>query len=113
MSKPESWGAIQRRWGAAVSDYTVEQTKDLIREIVDVEDDFALFSLLIVLKFRFDCPDLVFELLDEINTLKDRAAPKHEFAAWGERARSSLRRYIGDEPSIPLLRLNFLGRSQA
>ena len=33
MLKSETWGAMQRRWGSIVADYTVEQTKQLIRNI--------------------------------------------------------------------------------
>ena len=61
-------------------------------------DGLAIWSLLIALKFRFDCPDFPFDLLDEIHALQDRKAPEDEFATWGKLARSLLRQYIGEEP---------------
>jgi hypothetical protein len=57
---------MQRRWGSIVAGYTVEQVKDLICEVTSADDDFATYSLLLILKYRWDCPDPVFDLLDDI-----------------------------------------------
>jgi hypothetical protein len=95
--KPKTWGDIQRKWGAIVAEYTVDQVKDLIRLVVDHEKPFFTYSLLLTLKYRFDCPDPVFDLLDEIWALQKQKAPKDEFEAWDRHARSVLRQLIGDE----------------
>ena len=96
---------MQRRWGSIVAEYTVEQTKDLIRSVIAAEEPFYTYSLLLTLKYRWDCPDPVFDLLDDILALQTRTAPEGEFATWGKRARSVLRQLIGDEPkSDELLR---------
>ena len=101
--KAETWGAIQRKWGSIVADYTLEQTKDLIRSIIEAEEGFATYltySVLIVLKFRWDCPDLVFPLLDEVHAMQaDSGISEAEYDDWVQRAQAALRRYIGDEPA--------------
>ena len=105
MPKSETWGAMQRRWGSIVADYSVEQTKDLIRSVIQHKKPFDTYSLLLTLKYRWDCPDPVFDLLDEIWALQSRKAPEDEFAVWGNRACRVLRQLIGDEPkSAEMLR---------
>ena len=105
MPKSETWGAMQRRWGSIVAGYSVEQTKDLIRTVIEAKEPFYTYSLLLILKYRWDCPDPVFDLLDEIWALQKRHASPQEFATWGKRARSVLCQVIGDEPkSAELLR---------
>ena len=105
MPKPETWGAMQRRWGSIVAAYTVEQVKDLICEVTSADDDFATYSLLLTLKYRWDCPDPVFDLLYEIWALQKQHTSPEEIVAWGKRARTVLRQLIGDEPkSAELLR---------
>jgi hypothetical protein len=100
-----TWGEIQRKWGSIVAEYTVEQTKELIRLTVDRKEPFYTYSLLLVLKYRWDCPDPVFDLLEEIWALQKRHASREEIEAWGSRACSVLRQVIGDEPkSEELLR---------
>ena len=112
MPKTETWGAIQRKWGSIVADYTVEQTKDLIRNVIDHEEPFYTYSLLLILKYRWDCPDPVFDLLDDIWALQKQHAEKDEIEGWDRRACSVLRQLIGDEaksaellrpPSSPLI----------
>ncbi len=101
----KTWGDIQRKWGGIVSEYTVEQVKELIRSVIVREEPFYTYSLLLTLKYRWDCPDPVFDLLDEIRDLQKRKAPEDAFDPWGARARSILRQLIGDEPmSEELLR---------
>jgi hypothetical protein len=104
MPKPET-GAMQRRWGSIVAAYTVEQTKDLMRSVIAADEPLYTYSLLLTSKCRWDCPDPVFDLLDEIRPLQDRKAADKDFSRWGTRARSLLRQLTGDEPrSEELLR---------
>ena len=112
MTKTETWGAMQRKWGSIVADYTVEQTKDLIRNVIDHEEPFCTYSLLLILKYRWDCPDPVFDLLDDIWALQKQHAEQDEIEGWDRRARSVLRQLIGGEaksaellrpPSSPLI----------
>ena len=98
MPKAETWGAMQRRWGSIVANYTVEQTKELIRSVLEADEPFYTYSLLLTLKYRWDCPDPVFDLLDDIWALQKQHAEKDEFETWGRRGRSTLRQLIGDEP---------------
>ncbi len=101
----QTLGEFHRRWGSIVATLSPVGRDDFIRDVVAQADDVATYALLIALKSRFDCPDVAFDLLDEIRPLQDRKAPKSEFAAWGNRARSLLRQFIGDEPkSEELLR---------
>lgn len=101
----KTWGDFRRRWGSIVAGYSVDQVRDLIRLVTATEEPFYTYSLLLTLKYRWDCPDPVFDLLDEIWALQKRRAPEEEFAAWGNRARSLLRQCIGHEPkSEELLR---------
>jgi hypothetical protein len=101
----KTWGDIQRRWGSIVAQYTVEQTKDLIHHVIAAEEPFYTYSLLLVLKYRWDCPDPVFDLLDEIWALQKQHPSPEEIETWGNRACSVLRQVIGDEPkSEELLR---------
>ncbi len=101
----ETLGQMQVRWGFIVASYTVEQVKDLIRMVVSREEPFYVYSVLLSLKFRFDCPDPVFDLLDDIRELQKQRAGDDEFNAWGAHTRSVLRQLIGDEPmSEELLR---------
>ena len=105
MAEPKTWSQIQREWGSKLAGLSPGDRDNFIRGILANGDDFAVYLLLIALKFRFDCPDIAFDLLDEINALKERQAPQPEFAVWGKHARSLLRQYIGDEPkSEELLR---------
>ena len=105
MPKAETWGEMQRRWGSIVANYSVEQTKDLIRTVIAAEEPFYTFSLLLILKYRWDCPDPVFDLLDDIWALQKQHTSPEEIVAWGKRARTVLRQLIGDEPkSAELLR---------
>ncbi len=104
MSTP-TWGDIQRRWGSIVAKYTVDQVKDLIREVIAAQKPFCTYSLLLILKYRWDCPDQVFDLLDDVWALRRQHALDDEFEAWGDRAVSVLRQLIGDEPrSAEMLR---------
>jgi hypothetical protein len=96
--RKQTWGDIQRRWGSIVADYTIEQTKDLIRSIIEAEKPFLTYSLLLTLKYRWDCPDPVFDLLDDIWALQKQKAEPAEFDAWDRHARSILGQLIGDEP---------------
>jgi hypothetical protein len=101
MAKPdehaESWGKMQVRWGFILADLPPVAVKQFISDIIDAED-FAIYTMLIALKFRFDCPEVVFEQLDDIAVLQARRAPGQEFDAWGEHARAALRAFIGDKP---------------
>ena len=98
MPKAETWGEIQRKWGSIVADYTVEQTKQLIRNIIEAEEPFYTYSLLLILKYRWDCPDPVFDLLDDIWALQKQHVEQDEIEDWDRRTRSVLRQLIGDEP---------------
>ncbi len=101
----DSWGDTYRRWGSIVAELTPEALDDFVRGVVQEAGDVATYSLLLALKVRFDCPDIAFDLLDEIHDLRDRKASPADVAAWGKRARSLLRQWIGDEPkSDELLR---------
>jgi len=42
MPKAETWGAMQRRWGSIVANYTVEQTKELIRSVLEADEPFYI-----------------------------------------------------------------------
>lgn len=97
MPKTETWGAMQRRWGSIVADYTVEQTKQLIRNIIEAEEPFYTYSLLLILKYRWDCPDPVFDLLDDIWALQKQHAEQDKIEGWDRRARSVLRQLIRGE----------------
>jgi hypothetical protein len=100
----QSCGQLQVRWGFILADLPRGAVKQFIRDIVDRGDGFAIYTMLVALKFRFDCPELAFVLLDEIAELQARGAPEEEFDAWAETARTELRRLIGDEPRpAPLL----------
>jgi hypothetical protein len=83
MAKPdehtESWGKMQVRWGFILADIPPGAVMQFIRDILAAGDGFAIYTLLIALKFRFDCPELVFELLDEIAVFQARRAPETEF----------------------------------
>jgi hypothetical protein len=46
MPKSETWGAMQRSLGDHRAQYTVEQTKDLIRSVLEAEEPFYTYSLL-------------------------------------------------------------------
>jgi hypothetical protein len=100
-----SLGGLQREWGFKLAGLSPEGRDAFIRGVAADGDGLALWSLLIALKFRFDCPDFAFDLLDEIHALQARKAPEAEFVPWTEHARSLLLQYIGDEPkSDELLR---------
>ena len=70
MPKAETWGEMQRRWGSIVAGYTVEQVKDLICEVTSADDDFATYSLLLILKYRWDCPVAEYEKARLVGKLK-------------------------------------------
>ena len=46
MPKSETWGRCSAVWGTIVAQYTVEQTKDLIRSVLEAEEPFYTYSLL-------------------------------------------------------------------
>lgn len=94
MSEPieQRCDQLQRRWGFILADLPRGAVKQFIREIVDRGDGFAIYTMLVALKFRFDCPDIVFDLLDEITALEARRAPEE---AWCEHARAALGHLVG------------------
>ena len=90
----QSCGQLQRRWGCILADLPRGAVKHFIRNVTDCGDGFAIYTMLIALKWRFDCPELAFVLLDEIAELQARGAPEAEFDAWAEGARVALRRFL-------------------
>lgn len=98
-----SWGETQRRWGAILAELPPAGRDRFIRDTIAVEDAFTTYSLLLLLKYRWDCPDLTFDLLDEIFALQARRAPEADFEVWGQRARAALRRLVGVDPGAPRL----------
>ena len=107
MSEPneQSCGQLQRRWGCILADLPRGAVKQFILDIINRGDGFAIYTLLIALKFRFDCPELVFVLLDEIAALQVRRAPEADFDAWAQHARAALGHLVGvnTDASKPLL----------
>jgi hypothetical protein len=93
----ENWGDFQRRWGSIVASYTIGQVKELIRLVVEAGDPLYTYMLLLTLKYRWDCPDPVFDLLEEIRALKKRQPSLEAIETWGRRACSVLLQVIGDE----------------
>jgi hypothetical protein len=100
MSKVgESWGQLRRRWGAKLFDLSPEQRNRFIRDVIAVEDAFTTACLLDALRFRFDTPDCVFALLDELHEMQNCSdTTEHDYDAWAACARAALRQYIGETP---------------
>jgi hypothetical protein len=94
----ESFADFRRRWSGIVFDLTPENLRTFIRDTLALSDEpYRIPVTLDLLRFRFDTPDFVFELLDELRDMDASGTKEPEdYLEWGERARAALQLYIAD-----------------
>ena len=79
---PTEWRELQKRWRAILFDLPSAACIHFIRETLLKSDDFFVtFSVCDLLRYRFDCPDVALDALDELRALQGHPNAREEIEA--------------------------------